>query len=249
MLALQTHPEIAYARSARRPVAAPASNELVARLATDRKTRHDAYALRHASYLADGLIDRRPDGLFQDDHDETPNCPTFVVYRGRRPAATVRVCMMDLEGEGTVPATKIFTDEIADLAKSAPVGRPVSRIMEISRLARHPDFSDDPGLVFALFRLAGYMILRHDADLVLSCVRRNHVPFYTRLRFKEVAGPRMYPGVTFETFLLACFRPSYDSVRQLVPILNVHPSPDSPFEDLLRGQSVPVFAKTAKAAA
>ena len=214
---------------------------MTARLARDAPTRADAYAIRHASYLRGGFIDPQPGGLFSDADDLAANSLCIVVYKAGRPAASVRLCTLDLDPELTgwddIPARRIFPEAVAALAANSPDGRP-ARLTEISRLVRHPDFADDVHLVFMLFRLAAFMVAQDGSDMTLSCVRRNHTPFYKKLHFDYVAGPRRYTGVKFETNLMACKRGTYAAVASGVPYLGMVAGPDSAYAGLLRGETV-----------
>jgi hypothetical protein len=217
---------------------------LTAKLANDRKTRTDAFVLRHTSYLSGGYIDPKPNGMFSDSYDDMENCQSLVVYQGSRAIASARVCVLDtdpaVKGWDDIPAARIFPEDVAKLlASTSNTGKP-AKALEINRLVRHPDFADDVSLVFVLYRLAGYMIIHHDTDFVLSCVRRNHTPFYKRLKFEQIAGPRVYAGVKFETNLMACPRQSYDAV-QTMPIFNAVTASETAYEGLLRGETISVF--------
>lgn len=232
-------PESSVSRTTRREPGA-----LTARLATDRKTKQDSYKLRYISYFSEGHIESRRSETFSDEYDDQPGAQTVVIYKGSRAVASTRVCLLtrgaDGSMSGAIPAQHVFPDEIAKLVE--PNGGPsVERVVEINRLVRHPDFAEDRTLVFLLFRLAGYFILKHDASAVVSCVRRNHIPFYSRLRFSEVAGPRVYHGVKFSTHLLACLREQFDTVRRMVPILDVAGAGQERYERLSRGETVPVL--------
>ena len=138
-----------------------------------------------------------------------PTARSLVIYKEGRPVASVRLCVLDLTpgrtGWDEIPASRIFPEAIAELAASMPHGRP-AKITEINRLVRHPDFATDYHLVFVLFRFVSYMLTEANSDMMLSCVRRNHTPFYKRMHFSYVAGPRRYAGVKFETNLMACPR-------------------------------------------
>ena len=196
-----------------------AAHSLEARFACDRKTRMDAFALRHASYLADGHIDPAPDGLFSDSFDDAPNSQTVVVYKAEQAIASVRACILEsgnhADGSIQIPAESVFQDEIANLLGGQPLGGDIRRALEINRLVRHPDFSSEPSLVCVLFLLVDHMVVKNEADVVLSCVRPHHVPFYRRMGFEQIAGPRRYHGVKFAACLLACSRPSYNRMRQV----------------------------------
>jgi len=219
---------------------------LTARLALDDQTRADAYSVRHASYLGGGFIDPQPGGIFTDADDQKASSRSAVVYQWGRPVASVRWCMIDqtpgLEGWDEIPASRIFPDEVAELARNVTHGRP-AKIMESNRLVRHPDFEANYQLVFILYRLTSIMLMETQADMLLSCVRRNHMPFYKRMHFDYVAGPRRYPGVKFETNLMACPYDGFDKVRAEIPHVGTDPATNRYYADagLMHGETVNVF--------
>lgn len=221
------------------------SSGLTARLALDAETKAEAYSIRHASYLAGNYIDPRPDGLFSDADDERPNNRSVVIYKHGRPVASVRMSVYDrtpgLSGFDEIPALRIFPDEVHALADSVSSGRP-AKLTEINRLVRHPDFATDYELVFVLYRFVGFFVAEEKADMTLSCVRRNHTPFYKRLHFEYVAGPRRYAGVKFETNLMSCPNSSYGNVLKDIPVVDAGSGPASAYAGLLCGETVPVFA-------
>jgi hypothetical protein len=131
---------------------------------------------------------------------------------------------------------------VGELAAGVTHGRP-AKLTEINRLVRHPDFANDFQLVFVLFRFVGFMVAAEQSDMTLSCVRRNHTPFYKRLHFDYVDGPRRYAGVKFETNLMACFNSRYDSVAKDVPFVGSAAGPQSSYAGLLQGETVNVFAE------
>lgn len=218
--------------------------QLTARLAVDRKTKQDCYKLRYLSYFAEGHIESRRHGTFSDEYDDQPTVQSVVIYKGGRAVASTRICALTRgsngSDSGSIPAQHVFPAETEALFRR-DVASPVERVVEINRLVRHPDLADDKSLVFLLFRLAGYFILKNDAGAVVSCVRRNHIPFYTRLRFSEVAGPRVYHGVKFSTHLLSCLRPQYDTVRRMVPLLDVAGTARAQYDRLCQGETVAVM--------
>lgn len=220
------------------------TSSLTARLALDDQTKADAYAIRHASYLSGGYIDPHPGGLFSDSDDLLPNSRCVVVYKENRPVASVRLCTLDytpgLTGWDEIPASRIFPEEVAQLAANVPHGRP-AKLMEINRLVRHPDYATDYQLSFVLFRFVYFMVREDEADMTLSCVRRNHTPFYKRLHFEYVAGPRRYAGVKFETNLMACYDTVYDDVAKDTPFVGNLTGSRSAYAGLLHGETVKVF--------
>ncbi len=218
--------------------------QLTARLAVDRKTKQDCYKLRYLSYFAEGYIEPRRSKAYSDEYDDQPDSQTVVIYKGDRAVASTRVCVLKREPgggmSGGIPAQHMFAEEVETLLQPASAP-PVSSIVEINRLVRHPDLAEDKTLVFLLFRLAGYLILQQDAGVVVSCVRRNHIPFYTRLRFRELAGARLYHGLKFSTHLLGCMREQYDMVRRMVPALDVKGEGLERYGRLGRGETVAVL--------
>lgn len=218
--------------------------QLTARLALDRKTKQDCYKLRYLSYFTEGHIEARRNGAFSDEYDDQPGVQTVVIYKGSQAVASTRICALtrgaDGSDSGAIPAQHVFPEETDALFRHDGAA-PVERVVEINRLVRHPDLADDKSLVFLLFRLAGYFILKNDAGAVVSCVRRNHIPFYTRLRFSELAGPRVYHGVKFSTHLLSCLRPQYDAVRRMVPILDVGGVVRAHYDRLDQGETISVM--------
>jgi len=218
---------------------------LTARLALDDETKADAYGIRHRSYLSGGYIDPQPGGLFSDADDLQPNNRSIVIYKHRRPAASVRLCMLDGQAgktAGEIPARRIFPEAVARLAAPRRDGRPV-RLTEINRLVRHPDFVTDYELVFVLFRFVSFLVIETDADMMLNCARRNHTPFYERLHFSSVDGPRRYAGVKFETDLMACPRERYARLMADIPFLATNDNRRRAYAGLMKGETVPVFAE------
>jgi hypothetical protein len=169
-----------------------------------------------------------------------------VVYKEQRPVASVRLCVLDhdpaLQGWDEIPASRIFPEAVAELAAGVPHNRP-ARLTEINRLVRHPDFANDFQLVFVLFRLVGFLVDEGKSDMTLSCVRRNHTPFYKRLHFDYVAGPRRYAGVKFETNLMACHSARYESVAKNIPFLGAETGAQSSYAGLLQGETINLFSE------
>ena len=225
-------------------------SKLHARLASDPVTRHDAYALRYTSYVAGGHISPSPTSLFSDPHDDDPNARTVVVYAGGEAIGSARVSLMDVvDGSNIskpVPAYNVFPDEISGIMRHVPDADRPKRAVEITRLVRHPSFDEDHGLILLLLRLVGYVITELDADAVLSCVRRNHVPFYRRLGLRLIAGPKPYPKLNFETYLLARSRADFGDMHRMAPVFELNAAARSSFAGLLDGRDVQVAAEASR---
>jgi len=204
-------------------------------------TKKDCYKLRYMSYFSEGHIEARRSEKFSDEYDDRPDVQNIVIYKGRDAVASTRLCVLDRGPDGgmsgAIPAEHVFPEDVNNLFRR-DVDLPVNRVVEINRLVRHPDFAKDNSIVFMLLRLAWHFTLKHDPGAVVSCVRRNHVPFYRRLRFSEVAGPRAYHRLKFSTHLLSYLRAQYDSVRRVVPVLDVTGVERERYDRMSEGQTV-----------
>jgi hypothetical protein len=220
----------------------PEKPTLTARLALDEQTREDAFALRHAAYVAADYLDARPNGLYSDPYDDMPNCSTIVVYKDGRPAASVRLAVIDADPNATgwhdVPAAHIFHEEVETLLARSD-SAPFKKAGEITRLVRHPDFATDSELVFVLFRFVSHLVIKQKLDMMLSCVRRNHMPFYKRLEFAPIAGPVSYPGLKFAVNLMVCPQSNYATIFKKIPLLNSNASGNG-YDGLFQGETVAV---------
>jgi hypothetical protein len=210
----------------------------VVRRALDPQTRRDAYALRHASYLASGYIDARRNGLFSDRYDLLPSSHTIAVYQDERAVAAVRVCFLSSGNLDTAPAGTTFPDEVGNLLAALPRRRGKPQAAEITRLVRSPSAENNQGLVFLLLRVAGYLALQEDVPLLMSCVRQNHVPFYRRIGCNTASGLRPYPGLKCAMQLLACPRENYDEACATFPIMDPFAGPADAFDGFMAGSSV-----------
>ncbi|OYV33796.1 MAG: hypothetical protein B7Z80_23060 [Rhodospirillales bacterium 20-64-7] len=215
-------------------------------MALDEATKADAYSIRHASYLSGGYIDPQPDEKFTDADDLKANSRSVVVYKFGRPVASVRLCDLTydaaLSEQDEIPASRIFPEAVAELAQGVSHGRP-PKLTEINRLVRHPDFATDYELVFILFRFVSFLVIEGNSDMMLSCVRRNHTPFYKRMHFQYIDGPRRYAGVKFETNLMACKADSYDRLMSDIPFVATDDNSKAAYAGLLHGETVNVFSE------
>lgn len=187
------------------PHASTAATEVEAKLVVDRNDQGTMLRLRHDAYAAVGYLRQTASSIFADRYDGLPTSRSLLLYRGGRPAASVRVCLRATDAAGGVrfglPAEEIFADEIGSYMASEPVAH---RAVEITRLSRHPDFSRDTALMLALFRMAGYLILGFRAETIFAAITPSHVPFYRRMGFSLVGPARDYPGLDVQTVLVAC---------------------------------------------
>jgi hypothetical protein len=228
------------------------TDRLEACLAMTETVKKQAYTLRHDGYLSVGYIEAQKQGFLRDQYDNYRSSKTIVLYKNGAAAASARVCLLDpaskVPGAAAVPAHEMFGNEINELLQGMGTADRPARAVEITKLARHPDFMKDNDLVFAMFRMTGYLILHFDADVVLTSVRASHVPFYKRLGFRNIAEPRPHPKLNVATGLMACFRDSYDGVQKTVPVMNALSSDDDIYPRFMGGELVPVFPQAAPAA-
>jgi len=212
--------------------------QYTARLAWDEATQRDAYSLRYLCYLDGGFIAPNKDSLFSDKFDRLPNTETVVIYQDDEPVASVRVCFLSLFHSTPAPVRDTFPDQLEALLSSCRRSAQGMEAVEITRLVRSPRFANNQGLVFALYRLAGLLGIQRDVRIILSCVRHNHVPFYRRLQYRMIAGPRSYPGLTCPMNLLACSREDYDAVRGRFPLMDPDAFPRDDVSGFLAGQAM-----------
>jgi hypothetical protein len=209
-----------------------------ARLAFDAQTKRDAYRLRYDSYLASGYIQPNETGLFQDLYDELPNCQTVVIYDEGVPSASVRVCSLAFGSRKRSPASDAFPEEVRKLLNEQTAIGTGARGIETTRLVRGPAADNNQGLVFLLYRMAGFLGMAAHTHVLLACVRRNHAPFYKRLGYEAVTEPRAYPGLNCPMQLMACTRRRYDEVRLAFPVIDPFAGSTDNLDGFLSGEPV-----------
>lgn len=211
--------------------------QYTARLALDRQTKRDAYRLRYDSYLTSGYIEPNQARLFQDQYDDLPNCQTIVIYDDDVPAASVRTCTLTLGSGQRTPASDTFPDEVNELlSEQSVIG--LGRGIETTRLVRSPAAENNQGLVFLLYRMAGYLGMMAHSQILLACVRRNHAPFYRRLGYSPVTEPRSYPGLNCPMQLMSCTRQRYEEIRNAFPVIDPYTGATGPLDEFFDGESV-----------
>ncbi len=226
------------------------NNHLTARLADNVHLLREAWSLRHAAYASHGYIETKSDGLFKDDYDLQPSAKTFLVYKDSMPAATARVSLYDpasdIAGAHSIPAMDVFSSEIAE-ALGGLVKHRLPKALEVMRLARHPDYSKDNDLVFALFRIVGYMVFHFDVDAIVSAVRENHIPFYRRMGFERLTEPRAYPKLNFKTCLMMSERRKLEALQQRFSAFRTVSLDGTGYEDFFAGLPVSIYGDAPQA--
>lgn len=212
-----------------------------ARAALSADVREDAYRLRYRSYLAGGFISENPSGQFNDHYDDMPNADTIVLYDHEVPVASVRVCRLEIGSGYTSPALDTFPTEVQALLNGRPNDAFFGRAIEVTRLVRSPEAENNQGLVFLLYRVAGYIALCHHTQIFFACVRSNHAPFYKRLGYSNASEPRPYPGLSCQMQLMASDRQRYDEIRTKVPMMDPMTNTTEDLEAFYEGGSVRLF--------
>ena len=215
-----------------------------ARLAFDLQTRQDAYKLRYDSYLTSGYIEPNEARLFKDQYDDLPNCQTIVIYDEGVPAASVRTCTLAFGSGQRSPASDAYPEEVRQLLSPQSTIGVGGRGIETTRLVRSPSAENNQGLVFLLYRMAGYVGMTAHTQILLACVRRNHAPFYRRLGYQPVTEPRPYPGLNCPMQLMACTRQRYDEIRSAYPVIDPYGVTTGPLDGFLSGEAVSVALVT-----
>ena len=209
-----------------------------AKIASDDAAKADAYALRYRSYLAGGHIAPNASQSFSDRFDELPNATTIVVYRLGQAVGSVRVCLVR-RGPGTPsPGREAYPEEVEALLQGCGPAGPGFDGIEVNRLVCAPEAANDQSLVFVLYRLAGRLTLAAGPRVGYACVRRNHLPFYRRIHFREIAGPRPYPGLSCPMQLLSSTRSAWDDVRATFKLIDPDAEPDDALAGLEHGRMV-----------
>lgn len=196
------------------------TNGYYARLALADDVKRDAYKLRYLCYLNAGHIQPNASGMFKDKYDDLPNASTIVIYERDTPLASVRTCLLARGTDLTSPALDTYREEVEALLSADPANLFAGRGIEVTRLVRSPEAENNQGLVFLLYRMAGYIALCAHSQVHLACVRTNHAPFYRRLGYQAASEPRIYPGLTCKMQLMASDRQRYDKLRQKVPVMD-----------------------------
>lgn len=221
-------------------------DDIEAQLATDIPLAMTAYEIRYEGYRVRDFIEERVNGQFSDEYDRRRNSLTVVVFRAGVPVGTIRSLVLDLNRSDPVyhdlPVMTVFGTEVCEMMATLGKSGRMATAIEINRVAVRKEAERDVDVLFALYRAAGYIALAHDTDVVLNAVRPHHMPFYRRLGFRKIEDARPYPGLKFETGLMACPRSQYAHSFEEIPFLSGMSAADPMCQALLAGHRVPIFA-------
>lgn len=219
--------------------------DVATRLALSDEFLRDAFRLRYIAYRARNYIDEHPDHIFSDEFDHRPRSKTILAYRDDRLAASARTCLYDPEEAVTAnnrtPAFELFHGEIESLVNGSQIPGVSGRAVEVTRLVSHPDFERDHRVIYALLMTIGYIILDQDSKIVYSAVRRNHIPFYRRFGFIQITDPKPYPGLHFDTALIAFIKGMGNQGSLDIRIFEEVTKNDDQYSSLISGHRTPIY--------
>jgi hypothetical protein len=133
-----------------------------------------------------------------------------------------------------------YPQEVSELLSQQSTMGLRGRGIETTRLVRSPAAENNQGLVFLLYRMAGYIGMMAHTQILLACVRRNHVSFYRRLGYTPAAAPRPYPGLNCPMQLMSCTRQRYDEIRSAFPLIDPYAGTSDTLDGFLSGETVPL---------
>ncbi|MDE8347489.1 MAG: hypothetical protein POH28_15145 [Acidocella sp.] len=229
-------------------------NSITARLVVNENTHLEAQRLRYEAYRAAGYLAEHDGKLFSDVYDTKPTSQSVLLYQGDEPVASVRICQLDQTtdtklGLGELPASAMFKTEIETFLEDRSKRGGGTRAVEITRLARSPRYAKNNTLILGLYHIAGYLILHFKADVIFVAVTTNHASFYRRMGFRQIAPPKDYPGLAVQTVLMGCLIHEHRRIPGRILALADVTLPDDTYRALFAGETVPVFAGLATAAA
>lgn len=153
--------------------------------------RDAAFKLRYRAYRATDSIPENGSQRFRDPYDYKPNAMTYLLMDGDEPIGAIRASVYVPERGIGLPSFESYRDEIA-----LRIGFD-RRIVESSRfVTAETSFDVMLDTQFRLFRMIAANAVVHEADWVITAMRRKHVAIYRRLfGMQPLSDPKPYPGV------------------------------------------------------
>lgn len=153
--------------------------------------RDAAFKLRYRAYRATDSIPENGSQRFRDPYDYKPNAMTYLLMDGDEPIGAIRASVYIPERGIGLPSFESYRDEIA-----LRIGFD-RRIVESSRfVTAETSFDVMLDTQFRLFRMIAANAVVHEADWVITAMRRKHVAIYRRLfGMQPLSDPKPYPGV------------------------------------------------------
>ena len=163
--------------------------------------RESIFGLRYRAYLEAKLIDSCARQTFSDAYDDMDSTKTIGAFHNDVCIGSLRLAFGRAgSATPTMPCQSVFGD--ADILTSPSSGR----LVEFTRMVVAPDISNNSfrtTLYGSLVRAGMIVCNAGRADMALIAVLPKMMPFYKAMcGFKYIAGPRAYPGVTFDTNLM-----------------------------------------------
>lgn len=144
-------------------------------------------AFRYRCYLADGLIEQRPDEIFLDEHDTCSTAHVFMILSFGRIVSTIRLHVLNKECHNS--ATMIAFHDI--LKPKIEAGLILS---DAARFAIDPDLGRLRLLVARqTLRIYEDFAKAHNVDYGVAAVLKTRIEMYNRIYgFRQISEPRCY---------------------------------------------------------
>jgi hypothetical protein len=162
------------------------------------------------------------DRVVPGPYDELPHFRTVAIYDEDVPSASVRICSLAFGSRKRSPASDAFPEEVRKLINEQTAIGTGARGIETTRLVRSPAADNNQGLVFLLYRKAGFLGMRPHPDPRGLCAPESRA-------YPELSGPMQ---------LMACTRKRYDEVRLAFPVIDPFAGATDNLDGFLSGGSV-----------
>lgn len=164
--------------------------------------RREAFALRHRGYVAAGLIEPSPFGIYSDAYDELPTTVVAGLFRRGACIATLRLSLYAPGAPApTLPCEHVYP-EVAGLKADAK-----GLVVELSRLAIDPDIQNTryrARLYAAAIRAGVAACVALEARHLLVATQTKWRSVYEHVFGFKAAGPaQLYPPGDVPVVLLA----------------------------------------------
>jgi hypothetical protein len=147
-------------------------------------------AFRYKCYLAEGLIEPRPEESFLDEYDFVDTARIFMVLSCGRIVGTIRLHILDATDHRSATMTA-FSDVLMPKILSGMT------LIDGARFAVAPDLGAlRLSVARQTLRLYSKFERSHGVDYGVAAIEESRVEFYHRLYgFNQIAEPRSYGGL------------------------------------------------------
>jgi hypothetical protein len=191
---------------------------IVARWACTEPVRQDAYHIRYHGYLSHSHIKPDESESWSDQFDHAIYAPSIVIYDDNRPVGTVRLCTYDPAGPRSMsqalPSADLFDLTLNRVSGHFGISDRRPKIVEISKLAKLPEYESDFHITMALFKMLKLVVAALYADIIIVAVRAQHMNLYRRLGFEVAETPRLFTKDNVVLGLMACLPVQYRSIEE-----------------------------------